>query len=414
MSIRSSAPGVHPLVLVLAFSLVSPPVLGVEDAPSEPADDPFPVLMRTKGVAPVHRGSHRRTQVVAKVYPRAVLKLARRWGGGGCPRGWMEREGGGFVCSKYLGRTDETSPRPSPNDRPDVLDGAYGVLVVRSGPRLYRKLQDIPRRRPFITLWEGAILKVRDTFRRYGVDLYETRQGWFAESRRTERLADPIESLGVEVSADAPAPGGIVIEDDTWVMGRPALDGDPVDRLRRWSSVPAPSGGPLPVEQGWVRIGEGRYVSEDDLAQLRPAPRPKRLAADERWIAVDIQEQLLHAYVGEQLVRVVPCSTGKGGNTRRGIYRIQWKRRMQTMRLKLGHVRVEDVQYVMYYDRKRSIAIHTAYWHHRFGRPASHGCVNLPRDDARWLFEWAGPHSRPEDSERFPTRKDPGSQVIVF
>lgn len=395
-------------------SLAAAAALGAEDQAAQGTEDPFPVLMRTTGIAPVHRGSHRGTQVVAKVYPGAVLKLARRWGGGGCPTGWMEREGGGFVCAKYLGRTEETAPRPAPNDRAEILDGAFGVEVVRSGARLYRALPDIPRRRPFITLWEGAILKVKQALTRYAVDLYETRQGWFVESERTERLGEPILSLGVAISADEPAPGGIVVADEAPVMAGPSLDGEPVARLERWSSVAAAASGPLPVTDGWVTLGEGRYAREEDLAQVRPAPRPRSLGPDEHWIAVDLGEQLLHAYRGEQLVRIVPCSTGRGGNTRRGVFRIQWKRRMQTMRLKLGHVRVEDVQYVMYYDRKRSIAIHTAYWHDRFGRPASHGCVNVPRDDARWLFDWTSPHSLPEDSERFPTRAEPGTQVVVF
>jgi lipoprotein-anchoring transpeptidase ErfK/SrfK len=414
MSINVAIPRVYPQLAFVALILAGAPAVAAEDEPAPSVEEEFPILMRTKGVAPVHRTAHRRTQVVAKVYPGAVLQVARRWGGGGCPSGWYEREGGGFVCSKYLGRTDETEPRPALNDQPQILDGAYGVLVTRSGPRLYRNLRDIPRRRVFITLWQGAILKVRNTLTRYGVELYETRQGWFAESRRTERLPEPIVSLGVEVSAERPAPGAIVVSDEAVVMDQPGFDGVEVERLERWATVPATGEGPLIAEQGWVALGQGRYVNEDDLAQVRPAPRPRHLDPDERWIAVDLEEQLLHAYQGERLVRVVPCSTGKGGNTRRGTYRIQWKRRMQTMRLKLGHVRVEDVQYVMYYDRKRSIAIHTAYWHRRFGRPASHGCVNVPRDDARWLFDWSSPHSLPEDSERFPTRKEPGSQVIVF
>lgn len=414
MSPRSPSPRIiSPFILALA-ALAPAPGAASEGEPTDPDESAFTVLRRTKGVAPVHRGAHRHSQVVAKVYPGAVLRLARRWGGGGCPTGWFEREGGGFVCAKYLGHTDQTEPRPAANDRPEVIDGAYGVRVVRSGPRLYRSLRDIDRRRPFITLWEGAILRVRRMFTRYGTDLHETRQGWYAEARRSERLAEPSLSLGVDVGEDRLAPGAFAVVDAAAVMPAPGFDGQPVELLSRWSIVPGTSDGPLPVEQGWVEIGEGRYVGEDDLAQVRPAPLPRRLEPDERWIAVDIEEQLLHAYEGQRLVRLVPCSTGRGGNTRRGTYRIQWKRRMQTMRLKLGHVRVEDVQYVMYYDRQRSIAIHAAYWHDRFGRPASHGCVNLPRDDARWVFDWSSPHSLPEDSERFPTRRDPGSQVIVF
>ena len=34
-------------------------------------------------------------------------------------------------------------------------------------------------------------------------------------------------------------------------------------------------------------------------------------------------------------------------------------------------------------------AIHGTYWHSNFGRPMSHGCINLTRGDAAWLYYWA-------------------------
>jgi lipoprotein-anchoring transpeptidase ErfK/SrfK len=34
-------------------------------------------------------------------------------------------------------------------------------------------------------------------------------------------------------------------------------------------------------------------------------------------------------------------------------------------------------------------ALHGAYWHNNFGHPMSHGCVNLPVDVSKWMFEWA-------------------------
>jgi hypothetical protein len=44
----------------------------------------------------------------------------------------------------------------------------------------------------------------------------------------------------------------------------------------------------------------------------------------------------------------------------------------------------------------------------------SHGCVNLPTEDARWLYEWSLPHSMPEDSESFQSEENPGTRVVVF
>lgn len=32
--------------------------------------------------------------------------------------------------------------------------------------------------------------------------------------------------------------------------------------------------------------------------------------------------------------------------------------------------------------------IHGAYWHNNFGRPMSHGCVNMDEPDAEWMYDW--------------------------
>jgi lipoprotein-anchoring transpeptidase ErfK/SrfK len=37
----------------------------------------------------------------------------------------------------------------------------------------------------------------------------------------------------------------------------------------------------------------------------------------------------------------------------------------------------------------RGYALHGTYWHNNFGRPMSHGCINLTRSDAAWLYSWA-------------------------
>ena len=35
------------------------------------------------------------------------------------------------------------------------------------------------------------------------------------------------------------------------------------------------------------------------------------------------------------------------------------------------------------------LGFHGAYWHDDFGKPVSHGCINLSPADAKWLYEWA-------------------------
>ncbi len=54
---------------------------------------------------------------------------------------------------------------------------------------------------------------------------------------------------------------------------------------------------------------------------------------------------------------------------------------------------LRDVPYVQYF--KEGYALHGAYWHDGFGRPKSHGCINLAPEDARRLFWWTAPHLPP-------------------
>jgi len=46
-----------------------------------------------------------------------------------------------------------------------------------------------------------------------------------------------------------------------------------------------------------------------------------------------------------------------------------------------------QVPYTMYFHQ--GYAIHGTYWHNSFGRPMSHGCVNLPVAEAEWFFNFA-------------------------
>ena len=42
-------------------------------------------------------------------------------------------------------------------------------------------------------------------------------------------------------------------------------------------------------------------------------------------------------------------------------------------------------------------AFHGTYWHNDYGRPRSHGCVNLPSEDAKWVYRWSRPNLAPSE-----------------
>jgi hypothetical protein len=339
------------------------PTTAVPEGPDAGA----PVLLMTRDAAPVHMRPRRYAPVSSRIGQGAVIRVSNRRAARDCPQGWVEREGGGFICGTHLGpapgdRAD--APSPSPEDRVGLAPGLEAVSVEKGAVRLFRKLADVDGNNPWRLLYRGSVLVVRAVVKRSGLEVRETRQGMYVEAEGTKPLPPPVESLGIAVAGDQ-----------------------------------------APVT---ISIGGERK------ARVREAPRPDGLASGEKWIAVDLAEQLIHAYEGERLAWVAPCSTGIKGNTPPGLFRIELKRRAQTMQLRAGHVRVEDVEWIMYYDKIRGIAIHSAYWHSDFGAPASHGCVNLPRQDARWLYEWSSPHAASEDSEIYPVGGDAGTRVLVF
>lgn len=113
---------------------------------------------------------------------------------------------------------------------------------------------------------------------------------------------------------------------------------------------------------------------------------PDGIEAGERWIDVDLSEQRLYAYEGEEMVESFLVSTGTWQHpTVTGQFHIYVKYVSAPM-WGPGYY-LPGVPYTMYFYQ--GYALHGTYWHNNFGTPMSHGCVNLRTEDAGWLFEWA-------------------------
>ena len=108
--------------------------------------------------------------------------------------------------------------------------------------------------------------------------------------------------------------------------------------------------------------------------------------SEPRRIEIDLSQQRLYAREGKKLIYSFRISTGKRSTpTPTGRFEINSKYRTNRMRGR-GYD-ISDVPYTMYFYE--GYAIHGAYWHNRFGTPVSHGCVNLPVQQARKLYNWA-------------------------
>ena len=106
----------------------------------------------------------------------------------------------------------------------------------------------------------------------------------------------------------------------------------------------------------------------------------------ERWIDVNLSAQSVTAYEGNTPVRTFIVSTGLSNTpTVTGKFRIYMRYDSQTMSGP-GYY-LPGVQWVQYFYA--GYALHGTYWHNNFGRPMSHGCVNMTNADALWMYQWA-------------------------
>jgi uncharacterized protein YgiM (DUF1202 family) len=104
------------------------------------------------------------------------------------------------------------------------------------------------------------------------------------------------------------------------------------------------------------------------------------------WIDIDLSEQKLYAYDGTELVASFLVSTGIDAfPTVTGKYKIYAKFLYSDMHG--SDYFLPDVPYTMYYDG--DFSIHGTYWHHSFGTPMSHGCINMDISDSEWLYSWS-------------------------
>lgn len=229
-------------------------------------------------------------------------------------------------------------------------------------------------------------------------------------------------ALGLLVSAPYPVAAQISTEDaepgfDFKYVATP-VPNQAVDADAKFDQMP-----PLPFEA--PDVTPDFVVVEDDVDRRTTAFRPSNLdmltpielpETADRWIRVDLSEQLVIAYEGPIAVRGFVVSTGLPGTpTVTGTFRIRTKVRSQTMTggsPALGtYYNLDNVEWVQYFYA--DYGLHGTYWHNNFGHPMSHGCINMTNADAKWLFDWAGPEWDEKSVWFSASKNNPGTLVIV-
>ncbi len=144
----------------------------------------------------------------------------------------------------------------------------------------------------------------------------------------------------------------------------------------------------------YVRAEHLRIVTAEDIAPISPdlPPEAKRME-------IRLPEQVVIAYEGDAPVFMARTATGarfREGDytTPTGVYMTNRKRPSRHMAAGDGadanSYDLPGVPWVCYL-LENGISFHGTYWHNNFGRPRSHGCVNLSTQDARWVYRWTYP-----------------------
>ncbi|MBN2342709.1 MAG: L,D-transpeptidase [Deltaproteobacteria bacterium] len=236
---------------------------------------------------------------------------------------------------------------------------------------------------------------------------------------------------GVPVSRDQQWPVGWVNSQEAWAYQEPAEQKEQrVRKLSRYDFF-AVQGQVDVKKKHFYQLSDGLWVSGKDVRVTTNATRPEGIADDERWIDVDVNQQIVTAYVGDEPVYATMVSTGRYGasKTVRGQFRIWVKVAAIAMdntdeeeeldsdseviepteERKLYSL--QDVPWTQFFHE--NYALHAVYWHNKFGNRKSHGCVNMAPADAEWFYRWTAPSVPAGWWSVYSTANDKGTMVRV-
>jgi hypothetical protein len=150
------------------------------------------------------------------------------------------------------------------------------------------------------------------------------------------------------------------------------------------------------------------YARAEHLRRVEPeelSPISADVPHSEKRIEVSLSNQELIAYERDKIVFRTRISSGipsskPGDNgiptaTPKGHFYVDKKmplRHMGDGRLtaNLEAYELPGVPWVSYFHLT-GVAFHGTYWHCDYGRPRSHGCVNMRPEEANWIYRWTEP-----------------------
>jgi lipoprotein-anchoring transpeptidase ErfK/SrfK len=140
----------------------------------------------------------------------------------------------------------------------------------------------------------------------------------------------------------------------------------------------------------WGKAEAFRPLTREEISPINPESENKR-------IDINLLKQTLSCYENDREVYFCRVSTGTDGEdteTPPGLYYYIW-RKMLSAHMAGGTVAggydLAGVGFTTLFQGD-GIAIHSTFWHNRYGEKTSHGCVNVSPADAKWIWRWTTPY----------------------
>jgi len=258
-------------------------------------------------------------------------------------------------------------------------------------------------------LWKDSVIPILSVY--FNANTESHNQVWYQISENEfvhSAAVQPVNTLPNEPSDDIP-PGGRLAEvtvpftDAYWEMGMSQpLAYRLYYQTTHWvvQLLYDQTGEPwyTVIEDKWELV---YYVPARHL-RLLPEEELKPLSPDIpnvfKRLEVHLAQQILIAYEQDRPIFMSRVATGgkfRDGNfsTQPGHYLTFHKRPSRHMaagNLAAGGYDLPGVPWISYFTES-GVSIHGTYWHNNFGRPRSHGCINMTPSAARWIYWWTLP-----------------------
>jgi lipoprotein-anchoring transpeptidase ErfK/SrfK len=370
----------------------------------------------TVRLAPDHRAPVR-----ARIPTGESFEVFERVDGRGCGgEGWANVGNGGFVCLKHSRKATQ-APRVMPPTRAgDVLPFYFAQNRKGEPARRWSSLRSYLRGdEPRLVSSPGRDFAFVSRMRQGGQTVLVDTRGRVMLERELERYR-PSSFEGRDLVAEPVPEGQQMAWAVDWPLTTVRVAADPLAEATRTIDYHAEFYvKPEVIRVGanlWYELVDGGFVRARDIRRLEAVDglASEEVAADEIWIDVDLDQQVLTVMRGTAPIYATLISSGLKGPTPRGLFRITKKLAYGSMTSSPGASEayaVEAVPHVQFIHE--GIALHSAYWHDRFGFRISHGCINLAPRDARHVYSLTGPHARNGWMDVYEDEGDMGTRVRI-